>query len=90
MSKKPTYEFIGRLATAANTIDTKIPFSALRKILRHKGDEYKEYNSERAMARGVEAAHSYWSDKGEEGDPVVPAAIAHTYVDRNGEFAWDN
>lgn len=76
------YEFIGKLAIAVYPHEIQISLRSLRSILSERGSDYE---SGRAMASGVSAAYSYWEEKGE---PVIHHAIAHTYVNDEGQLAW--
>lgn len=83
MGSNETYDFIGNLAVALYSQDIQISLTSLRSIL---DDRDMTYGNERGMGAGVSAAYTYWKENKE--DPVVHHAIAHTYVDQEGELAW--
>jgi len=82
MEKTEVYKFIGKLAIAVYPHEIQISLKSLRAILSERGVTYE---SGRAMASGVSAAYSYWEDNGET---VIHHAIAHTFVDEDGQLAW--
>lgn len=81
MSKKKTYDFIGELAIALYSKKIQISLSALNAILKDKGNEY---GNNRGLGAGISAAWKYWKEK----DPVIHHAIAHTFVNKNGNPQW--
>lgn len=82
MGKEEIYNFIGELAIALYSKKITISLNSLNSILEERNCNY---GNNRALASAVSASYSRWKDK----DPVIHHAIAHTYVDRDGEFAWD-
>jgi len=83
MGSNETYDFIGNLSVALYSQDIQISLTSLRSIL---DDRDMTYGNERGMGAGVSAAYTYWKENKE--DPVVHHAIAHTYVDQEGELPW--
>lgn len=82
-----TYEFIGRLALILFSQNIRMSFSALRQVLQDNG--LSKYGSSRAMARGLSAAYRRWQAKEKDrGISATAHAIAHTFVDRNGNHPW--
>lgn len=82
MSKEEIYDFIGTLAIALYSKNIQISLSSLNSILK---DKNSEYGSNRALASAISASYSRWKIK----DPVIYNAIAHTYVNKDGELAWE-
>lgn len=82
-----TYEFIGRLALILFSQNIRMSFSALRLVLKDNG--FNQYKSARGMARGLSAAYRRWQVKEKDRSISVTAhAIAHTFVDKNGNHPW--
>lgn len=84
MTQDEAYEFIGKLAIALYAQGVQISLDSLQAIL-SDADRENEYAGGRGMASRISAAFEYWQRKG---DPVIPAAIAHTYTDKHGKLAW--
>jgi len=82
MSKEEIYDFIGTLALILYSKNIQISLNSLNSILK---DKKSDYGSNRALASAVSASYTRWKVK----DPVIYQAIAHTYVDKDGDFAWD-
>lgn len=78
-----TYEFIGKLAMALLPLQIKVKFSTLNELLSDYGEA--PYNSPRAVAKGVSEAYDWWKKRQQH---EVCYAIAQTYVDRNGNYAY--
>lgn len=81
MEKNEVYDFIGELAIALYSKNIKISLNALNEIL---ADRSAKYGNNRGLGAGVSAAYRYWKK-----DPVIHHAIAFTYLDKDGESAWN-
>ena len=84
MTQEETYNFIGKLAVVLYSQGIRISFDSLKSIL---ADQGKKYGSNRAVARGVDAAYKYWARKGNENEATA-TAIAYTYTGKDGTLAW--
>ncbi|HEO65873.1 MAG TPA: hypothetical protein ENI73_08390 [Spirochaetes bacterium] len=82
MDKEEIYEFIGELAIALYSKKIQISLSSLNSILK---DKKCEYGNNKGLGQGVSAAYRHWEEK----DPVIHHAIAYTYTNEGGGFAWD-
>ncbi len=81
--KEETYKLIGKLAIGLYVQNLTITFDSLNSILKERG---LEYESNRGLAAGITAAINYWEEK----DPVIHHAIVQSYVNKKGEFAYEN
>ena len=81
MKKKEIYNFIEELAIALYSQKIQISLSSLNQILK---DKNSEYGNNRGLASGVAASWRYWK----KNDPVIHYAIAHTFIDKNGNLPW--
>lgn len=82
-----TYEFIGRLALILFSQNIRMSFSTLRQMLKDNG--YTQYRSARGVARALSAAYRRWQSKEKDrGISATAHAIAHTFVDKNGNHPW--
>lgn len=82
MDKEEIYDFIGELAIALYSKKIQISLNSLNSIL---DDKNCSYGNNRALAKAVTASYTRWKIK----DPVIHHAIAYTYVDKNGNLAWN-
>jgi len=83
--RERTYKLIGDWAMALSPLGTKIKFSTLNELLSDNGEV--PYGNGKAVASAISAAFQYWKER--QRDDIC-AAIAQTYVDRNGNYAYTN
>jgi hypothetical protein len=83
MEKEKVYEFIGDIAICLYNKKIQISLSALNEILNDR-ERNAAYDSNRGLAKAVTAAYSRYKKY----DPVIHHAIAHTFVDKDGQLPW--
>jgi len=80
------HQFIGKLAIALKSAEIQITFDSLKSIMKDRGyDGYSETENV-GFAKVVRAAHDAFK---ESGDCFTRAAIAETFTDKDGNFAYD-
>lgn len=85
------YQFFGELAVALCTKGITMSYKTLNKVLEDNG--FKKYGSSRALASAISAAWRAWDTAEKKNNALNSAtasAIANTFTDQNGEFAWWN
>ena len=82
MESEKIYNFIGELAIALYSKKISISLSSLNQIIEDRG--WEKYGNNRGLASAVAASWRHW----EKNDPVIHHAIAHTYLDDDGELPW--
>lgn len=85
MSNEKRYSLIGKIALGLYCQNVRVSFSSLNSML---GDYKCSYGNNRALASGVAAAYRYYESKGTDFN-AYNEAIAHSFTDQNGEFAWN-
>ena len=82
---KKVYKVIGQLAVELQARNMRMTFSKLNERLGKLG---MAHGSNRGLASAVAAAYRHWER--EDPNSNVHDAIASVFLDRNGDYAYEN